>query len=49
LDAFTNDARLALDTLRSAADHGAGVLSDSGFPGGDRASVWIAELEDAFG
>lgn len=45
-DAFTHDARLTLDTLRSAADHGAAVLNYCRFQGADRAAAWSCELED---
>jgi glycerol-3-phosphate dehydrogenase len=58
-DGFTNDARLTLDTLRSAANHGALLLNycrfqnaapaaSSGPPSAD-APRWICELEDRFG
>lgn len=56
-DGFTNDARLTLDTLRSAANHGALLLNYCRFrnatrltapdpPGG--APHWVCELEDRF-
>lgn len=45
-DAFTNDARLTLDTLRSAAYHGAAVLNYCRFQAADRADPWTCQLED---
>jgi glycerol-3-phosphate dehydrogenase len=48
-DGFTNDARLALDTLRSAAHHGAILLNYCRFGDATRKDVWQCELADAFG
>ncbi|HVM49579.1 MAG TPA: glycerol-3-phosphate dehydrogenase/oxidase [Candidatus Acidoferrum sp.] len=45
-DGFTNDARLTLDTLRSAAAHGAAVLNYCRFRDAARAGLWECELED---
>jgi glycerol-3-phosphate dehydrogenase len=46
-DALTNDARLAIDTLRSAAAHGAAVLNYCGFTTARReGSLWRAEALD---
>ena len=45
-DGFTNDARLTLDTLRSAAKSGASVLNYCRFKGAARSEVWECELED---
>jgi glycerol-3-phosphate dehydrogenase len=45
-DGFTNDARLTLDTLRSAAEKGAGVLNYCRFKGAARSEAWDCELED---
>ena len=45
-DGFTNDARLTLDTLRSAAKSGASVLNYCRFKDAARSEVWECELED---
>ena len=45
-DGFTNDARLTIDTLRSAANSGASVLNYCRFKGASRSEVWECELED---
>lgn len=45
-DGFTNDARLALDTLRSAARHGATVLNYMRFTGAERKQLWECEVTD---
>jgi glycerol-3-phosphate dehydrogenase len=45
-DGFTNDARLTLDTLRSAAKSGASVLNYCCFKGASRSEVWECEIED---
>jgi glycerol-3-phosphate dehydrogenase len=45
-DGFTNDARLATDTLRSAARSGANVLNYCRFKGASRSETWECELED---
>jgi glycerol-3-phosphate dehydrogenase len=45
-DGFTNDARLTIDTLRSAAKGGATVLNYCRFKGASRSEVWECELED---
>jgi len=46
-DGFTNDARLVLDTLRSAAKHGAIVLNYSPFRNATPGEFWQCEIEDA--
>ena len=45
-DGLTNDARLVLDTLCSAADHGARLLNYCRFRDASRNSFWACELED---
>jgi glycerol-3-phosphate dehydrogenase len=45
-DGFTNDARLVLDTLRSAARHDAQVINRCRFNHARRSDVWECELED---
>src|SRR5439155_25692520 len=46
-DALTNDARLVLDTLRSAANSGASLVNYLRFKGAQRADGrWLCELED---
>ncbi len=45
-DGFTNDARLVLDTLRSASKAGAMVQNYCHFKGAERKSLWECELED---
>ena len=45
-DGFTNDARLTIDTLRSAAKSGASVLNYCRFKGASRSGVWECDLED---
>lgn len=45
-DGFTNDARLVLDTLCSAAKRGAMVLNYCRFKAADRNEFWECELED---
>lgn len=46
-DALTNDARLVLDTLRSAANHGAFLLNYFRFKDSRReGGLWICEHED---
>lgn len=45
-DGFTNDARLTLDTLRSAARHGAAIVNQCRFSQARRAEPWQCELED---
>jgi len=45
-DGLTNDARLTLDTLRSAAKSGASVLNYCQFKGAARSEVWECDLED---
>jgi glycerol-3-phosphate dehydrogenase len=47
-DGFTNDARLTLDTLRSAAHHGATLLNYCRFRDARRGELWDCELEDQF-
>ena len=47
-DALTNDARLVLDTLRSAANHGGFLLNYFRFHDSRRENgVWVCDLEDA--
>jgi len=45
-DGFTNDARLTLDTVRSAANAGATVLNYCRFNDAKRSNLWECELED---
>jgi glycerol-3-phosphate dehydrogenase len=45
-DGFTNDARLTIDTLRSAEKHGATLLNYCRFQGASRSEHWQCELED---
>jgi glycerol-3-phosphate dehydrogenase len=45
-DALTNDARLVLDTLRSAAKNGAGLLNYCRFKTASRNEFWDCEVED---
>jgi len=45
-DGFTNDARLVLDTLRSAAKHGAVLLNYCRFQNAARGEVWQCEVTD---
>ena len=45
-DGLTNDARLVLDTLRSAAKAGATVLNYATFRNAERSSHWECEIED---
>lgn len=45
-DGFTNDARLTLDTLRSAARSGAWVVNYCRFKNAVRGSVWECEVEE---
>ena len=45
-DGFTNDARLTIDTLRSAAKSGASLLNYCRFKDAARSEVWECELED---
>ena len=45
-DGFTNDARLVLDTLRSAAKHGANVLNRCRFVNAARKEFWECQMED---
>ena len=46
-DGFTNDARLVMDTLRSAAKSGALLLNYCQFKNAVRADFWQCELENA--
>lgn len=49
-DALTNDARLVIDTLRSAETHGAALLNYVRFHDARReGSIWHCELEDRHG
>jgi glycerol-3-phosphate dehydrogenase len=45
-DAFTNDARLVLDTLRSAAKNGAALLNYCRFKAASHNEFWECEVED---
>ncbi len=46
-DGFTNDARLVLDTLRSAAQHGVLLLNYCKMKDADRGGgLWMCQLED---
>ncbi len=46
-DALTNDARLVIDTLRSAAAHGATVLNYARFGDASRVGhAWVAQVTD---
>src|SRR4051812_24611878 len=45
-DGFTNDARLTLDTLRSAGRHGAIILNYCGFKDARHAEDWCCQVED---
>jgi glycerol-3-phosphate dehydrogenase len=45
-DGFTNDARLTIDTLRSAAKHGANLVNYCRFTDATRAGLWECEVED---
>lgn len=44
-DGFTNDARLVLDTLRSASRHGAAVMNYTRFIEAQRGNLWACEVE----
>ena len=46
-DGFTNDARLTLDTIRSAARAGAVVLNYCRFRDAARRALWDCEVEDS--
>ncbi|MDB6112421.1 MAG: glycerol-3-phosphate dehydrogenase [Pedosphaera sp.] len=45
-DGFTNDARLTIDTLRSAARSGAAIVNYCQFTGATRSNAWECDLED---
>ena len=45
-DALTNDARLVIDTLRSAAEHGAAVCNYVRFETAKREAAWTCALRD---
>lgn len=45
-DGFTNDARLVLDTLRSAARHGAAIMNQAQYTGAQRDGLWRVEVQD---
>ncbi|MBE0542061.1 MAG: glycerol-3-phosphate dehydrogenase/oxidase [Verrucomicrobia bacterium] len=45
-DGFTNDARLTLDTLRSAARSGAHIVNYCRFQDATRCDLWECEVED---
>jgi glycerol-3-phosphate dehydrogenase len=46
-DGFTNDARLVIDTLRSAAKHGAIVANYCKFTNGAAGAIWECAAHDA--
>jgi len=46
-DGFTNDARLTLDTLRSAAKHEARILNYCQFKNASRDALWNCQVQDA--
>lgn len=48
-DGFTNDARLTLDTLRSAAKHGGSIANYCRFRNAIRKEFWECEIEDQLG
>lgn len=48
-DGFTNDARLTLDTLRSAARHGALLLNYCRFENAALGPVWHCQIRDLYG
>lgn len=48
-DGFTNDARLMIDTLRSATKNGAVALNYCRFTGATRANTWECALTDELG
>lgn len=48
-DGFTNDARLTLDTLRSAAKNGASIVNYCRFNDARRNGLWECEVEDLLG
>ncbi|HEU5079462.1 MAG TPA: glycerol-3-phosphate dehydrogenase/oxidase [Opitutaceae bacterium] len=49
-DALTNDARLVVDTLRSAASHGAAVVNYARFHDASRVgNSWSAQIRDTLG
>lgn len=45
-DALTNDARLVLDTLRSATKYGAGLVNYCRFKSAQRNEFWECDVED---
>ncbi len=47
-DGLTNDARLVMDTLRSAAHHNAILLNYCRFLDAEEEDLWECELEDTF-
>src|SRR5436190_9433154 len=47
-DGFTNDARLVMDTLRSAAKHGAVLLNYCRYQNASRDGFWTCQLQDRF-
>ena len=48
-DGLTNDARLTIDTIRSAAKHGAVILNYCRFQNATRGADWNCTLEDLLG
>jgi glycerol-3-phosphate dehydrogenase len=48
-DGFTNDSRLTIDTLRSAARHGAAIVNYCRFTGANHSGAWDCELDDQLG
>jgi glycerol-3-phosphate dehydrogenase len=45
-DGFTNDARLVIDSLRSAAHYGANIVNYCRFKSASRGQFWECEIED---
>lgn len=48
-DGFTNDARLVIDTLRSAANHGGKIVNYCRFQDAQRGEHWRARVSDQAG
>lgn len=48
-DGFTNDARLTIDTMRSAAEAGAHLLNYARMSRAERAEIWQCAIEDQHG
>lgn len=45
-DGFTNDARLAIDTLRSAVKNGAAIVNYCRYTGANKTNLWECEVQD---